>query len=200
MSAVPLSLHGNAPCFSPWANSYFTYRCLHHATAAWLGVESNCAGKPQIWYSFGQLQRLSSGPMVLLSESTFQSFTCSNTGCGDATFLPNGKLMVCFWFPPMGRHPQAESTDKFNPGWRPQEVLSSWKPRVVMVETGQLHNRDWNILLECHKKRPQSTPDHADMEKRSLCMGLACSSVTGGLPATPCETLRVMHLLSAVGA
>lgn len=69
------------------------------------------------------------------SSARFQPFTCSSTCSGDATLLPNGKLMVCFRLPLTERHPQAESMEKFNPRWRPQDVLISWKPRMVMVKT-----------------------------------------------------------------
>lgn len=114
MSAGPLSVHGNAPCSAhePIATA-LTGACTVPGLLGllWkaLVLESpkseiplvSCRGKPPCV----------SGPPVLLSKGPFQPFTC----CGDATFLPNGKLMVCFWLSLMERHPQAESMEKFNP-------------------------------------------------------------------------------------
>lgn len=95
-----------------------------HGCLAWCG-EQLCWKAPNLTFLWTAAEANPSRPLVLLSEGTFQPFTCSSTSCGDATFPPSGKLMVCFWFPPVERHPQAEGTEKFNPRWRPQEVLSS---------------------------------------------------------------------------
>lgn len=95
---------------NPGANSSFTSRC--HGCLAWCGKQL-CWKTPNLTRG----KPLVSQHLQCSSARAHFNLSPAAAPAVDATFPPNGKLMVCFWFPLMERHPQAESMEKFNPRW-----------------------------------------------------------------------------------
>ena len=91
---------------------YLRVPALRYAphTAAWLSAESNRTGKTKILFSFGWLQKQissASGPHGAPQQGHVSTCYLQQRQLWgrDEAFPPNGKIIACFWFPPMERHP-----------------------------------------------------------------------------------------------